>query len=105
MFGGESGILVLLLRFTLLHAFVNRSENLKVCLTERKLSRPGGGCARFDFVDPVEKFRYGRVVTTRGLGRELHGGGLDFRDLLFFTTNGGADLVACSLHHEGAEVF
>jgi len=103
---GESAILVLwLLRFASFHALVGCSENLDVYLTERKLGRLNGGRARFDFVDPVEKPTHSSVIAAGGFCRELHRRCLDFRDLPSFPADGGTDLVARGLHHQGAEIF
>src|SRR5258705_2264015 len=106
MFAGESTILVLwLLRFALFHALVSRSENLEVYLAQRKLSRSGSGCAGFDFVDPIEKPSYGCVIAAGGLCSELHGRCLDFRDITFFSADGGTDLVARGIHQQRTEIF
>src|SRR5258708_5334266 len=106
MLAGEGAILVLcFLWFTLSHTLVGSSKNLDVRSTERKLERLNCGRASFNFVDPVKELSHGCVIAAGGFCRELHRRGLDLRDLPSLPAHGGADLVACGLHDQGAEIF
>src|SRR5882757_11327450 len=54
------------------HSFIGFSDDLYICLAERKLARLSGGSTGFHFVHPVEKLVHCRLIATRSLRRELH---------------------------------